>query len=239
MCTIDMVKKYIYTLILTTILFNCTTEDDVYRDDNYRNIDLKTEVLYEFNKENSINIKTVIGVDNNPLTSNNNYVQKYNFLNFLVGYSRSSIWLSETILTPTGSDNGGNTISLAFNNDFKITNESNKTYILNATNNIGEIAINEFFIGTEFNVLNIKDDQVNAYAYYTASNKTALTIEIKVFKNSNKIDLILKGGELEVNNRAYPSHYIGNFNEIKDTINVINKINLKLLNIEIFFSVDR
>jgi hypothetical protein len=230
-----MKKKCFQLFILTLVLFNCASEDATYRDDKYRNISLETKGFFEFNKDNSPSIKTVVGVDNIPLTLSNDYLQVYNYLNFLEGYSRSSIWLSESVLKPTGTNNGGNTISLAFNNDFKITNKSNKTYILNATNNIGEISINEFFIGSEFNVLNIKDEQMDAYAYYTASHKGALTIEIKVFKDSNKIDLLLKGGELRVNNRVYPHHYIGSFDEANDTINVINNINLKLVNIENFF----
>lgn len=226
--------KILASLFLCLILYNCSEDDEVYRDEEYRNIELETKADFTFNINNNQDIKTVVGVNDIPLNSNN-YSQKYYYLNFLEGITRSSLWMSETPLKPTGTNNGGNTISISFNNDLRISNESDKTYILDSTNELDDLSVNQFFLGSEFNVLNLKDES-NAYGYYTPENGSNLTLTIEVFKNSNKINVFLKGGKITDNNRNHHSYLIENyFNNENIDLNDILTIDLALLNIENFF----
>jgi hypothetical protein len=231
-----MRKDFLSLLLLCLSLFNCS-EDDIYRDEEYRNIALESEIFFEFDTSNiDPNLKTVAGVNDILLNSNNSYLQNYYYLNVLEGISRSSLWLTEEPLKPTGSNNGGNSTSIAFNNDFKISNKSDRTYILNSTNEIGELSTTEFFLGSEFNILNIKDKQSDAYGYYTPANDAVLTLKIEVFKNSNKINIYLNGGKITDNNRSHHSYFYDNyFGSEPFDLNDILFIDLTLLNIDNFF----
>lgn len=231
-----MKKDFLSLLLLCLILFNCS-EDDIYRDEEYRNIVFESEMFFEFNNSNiDPDLKTVVGVNNLLLNSNNSYLQNYYYLSVLKGISRSNIWLTEEPLKPTGSNNGGNSTSITFNNDFKISNKSDRTYILNSTNEIGELSTNEFFLGSEFNILNIKDEQSDGYGYYTPANSAVLTLKIEVFKNSNKINIHLNGGKITDNNRSHHSYFYDNyFGSDPFDLNDILLIDLTLLNIDNFF----
>jgi hypothetical protein len=234
-----MRKNFLSLLLLCLILFNCS-EDDIYRDEEYRNMALESEIFFEF-KNSNINpdLKIVVGVNDILLNSSNSYLQNYYYFNVLEGISRNSIWLTEEPLKPTGTNNGGNSTSIAFNNDFKISNKSDRTYILNSTNEIGELSTDEFFLGSEFNILNIEDEQRDAYGYYTPANSATLTLKIEVFKNSNKINIYLNGGEITDNNRSHHSYFYDNyFGSEPFDLNDILLIDLTLLNIDNFFPTE-
>ena len=227
-----MKKNLLLSFITILTFINCSSDDEGI----YKNTSISSKLNLEFDINNQPNVKTISGVNEIPLNSNLGYVQTYSFLNFIEGYSRNSIWLSEKRLTEDISDND-NHLSITISKAFKISNTSDKTYLLHGSNEIGKLSPNEFFIGIEFNVLNINDHESNAYAYYTASENNNLTLKIEVFKNSNKMNIYLEGGACTDDNRSFHSYFIDNpyYDEDVD-LNEIKNLNLMLKNIDFFFS---